>query len=59
MCLINKGEVMPEGYAGTGAGDNEELGGRGRRPGERGSRRPGGDGQPPQGGRGPRQGGRS
>ena len=55
-CWINKGEVMPEGYA--GAGDNEDLGGRGRRPSERGNRR-GGDGQGPQGGRGPRQGGRS
>ena len=28
-CWINKGEVMPEGY---GAGPDEDLGGRGRRP---------------------------
>ena len=56
-CWINKGEVMPEGYAGSG--ENEELGGRGRRPSERGNRRSG-DGQPGQGGRpGGRQGGRS
>jgi small subunit ribosomal protein S3 len=39
-CWINKGEVMPEGF---GAGPDEELGGRGRRPaGGRG--RPGGAG---------------
>lgn len=57
-CWINKGEVMPEGYAGSG--ENEELGGRGRRPSERGNRRPGADGQTGQGGRpGGRQGGRS
>jgi small subunit ribosomal protein S3 len=37
-CWINKGEVMPEGY---GAGPEEDLGGRGRRPGERPDRRPG------------------
>ena len=55
-CWINKGEVMPEGYAGSG--ENEELGGRGRRPSERGNRR-GADGQGGQGGRGGRQGGRS
>ncbi len=49
-CWINKGEVMPEGYA--GASDNEELGGRGRRPGERGARRPGAEAGAGQGGRG-------
>jgi small subunit ribosomal protein S3 len=48
-CWINKGEVMPEGYA--GASDNEELGGRGRRPGERGARRPGAEAGAGQGGR--------
>ena len=55
-CWINKGEVMPEGY---GPGENEELGGRGRRPNERTLRRPGSEGGP-QGGRqgGGRQGGR-
>ena len=58
-CWINKGEVMPEGY---GPGANEELGGRGRRPSERGARRAGQDGGPGQGGGrqgGGRQGGRS
>ncbi len=48
-CWINKGEVMPEGY---GAGIEEDLGGRGRRPaGSRGG--PGGNG----GGGRPRGGG--
>ena len=51
-CWINKGEVMPEGY---GPGENEELGGRGRRPSERGQQR-GGDGA---GQGGQRPGGRS
>ena len=70
-CWINKGEVMPEGY--RSAGDTpEDLGGRGRRRGERrdGGGRPGGERRPPSGdrgrggggerrggGRGPRQGG--
>jgi small subunit ribosomal protein S3 len=50
-CWINKGEVMPEGF---GAGPDEDLGGRGRRPpGSRG--RPGGTGgQQPDGGQGGR-----
>ncbi len=47
-CWINKGEVMPEGF---GAGPDEELGGRGRRParGAGGAGGPGGGGpsQPP------------
>jgi small subunit ribosomal protein S3 len=51
-CWINKGEIMPEGY---GPGENEELGGRGRRPNERTLRRPGSEGGP--GGQGGRQGG--
>lgn len=34
-CWINKGEIMPEGY---GSGNNEELGGRGRRRGGNGRR---------------------
>jgi small subunit ribosomal protein S3 len=68
-CWINKGEVMPEGY--RTAGDTpEDLGGRGRRRGERreGGARPGGGGAPARAGRsvgagragvggGPRQGG--
>jgi small subunit ribosomal protein S3 len=52
-CWINKGEVMPEGY--RTAGDSpEDLGGRGRRRGERrdgGGRPGGGGGRPPGGGR--------
>jgi small subunit ribosomal protein S3 len=36
-CWINKGEIMPEGY---GSAVEEDLGGRGRRPGERPPRRP-------------------
>ena len=56
-CWINKGEVMPEGF---GAGPDEDLGGRGRRPaGGRGrpgaSGPPGGPGGP--GGGGPQRGG--
>ena len=51
-CWINKGEVMPEGY---GAGPDEDLGGRGRRPTDR-APRSGGPGQggnrPPRGGQG-------
>jgi small subunit ribosomal protein S3 len=58
-CWINKGEVMPEGF---GSGPDEELGGRGRRPGGQSAPggRPGGQGGPggrPGGGGG--QGGRS
>jgi small subunit ribosomal protein S3 len=49
-CWINKGEVMPEGY---GEGENEELGGRGRRPGDRAGR----PGQEAGSGPGGRQGG--
>src|SRR5687768_12525446 len=53
-CWINKGEVMPEGF---GSGPDEELGGRGRRPGGSGAPggRPGGQGGP--GGPGGRPGG--
>ena len=45
-CWINKGEVMPEGF---GAGPDEELGGRGRRPGtdQRQQRPPQQGGRPP------------
>jgi small subunit ribosomal protein S3 len=60
-CWINKGEVMPEGF---GSGPDEELGGRGRRPGGQGAPggRPGGPGGPGgrpggQGGPGGRSGG--
>jgi small subunit ribosomal protein S3 len=54
-CWINKGEVMPEGF---GSGPDEELGGRGRRPGGQSAPggRPGGQGGPggrPGGGGGP------
>jgi small subunit ribosomal protein S3 len=45
-CWINKGEVMPEGF---GAGPDEDLGGRGRRPGRPGAQQ----GSP--GGRGPQR----
>jgi small subunit ribosomal protein S3 len=48
-CWINKGEVMPEGF---GAGPDEDLGGRGRRPGARGQGGNGPGGGRPQGGPG-------
>jgi len=50
-CWINKGEIMPEGY---GSGGDEELGGRGRRPGQRQGGGPAGG--PRQGGGGPARG---
>ncbi len=60
-CWINKGEIMPEGY---GAGQEDDLGGRARRPGGRGGRPGGGNGGPggpggqgrPRGGQGGGQG---
>jgi small subunit ribosomal protein S3 len=47
-CWINKGEVMPEGF---GAGPDEELGGRGRRPGVGSASAPGRGGDGRSGGR--------
>ena len=58
-CWINKGEVMPEGYAGAGERTRTSAAAAAV-PSERGSRRPGGDGQAAQGGAAAaRQGGRS